>query len=163
MFKRISIAALLLSVSNTLCLAADEGGTRVEFSGTVVDPPSCTLNNNKVIEVNFGNVGIKQADGRRIAKTLDYNLQCKGNSVDKALRMMLIGQQDFADDVLATSIERLGIRFYQNGDTVTLNQWFRLAKVDNSMLLTASPIVQPGLEPQPGDFQASATLVVAYQ
>lgn len=163
MFRWKSNAALLLMLCSMHCLAADEGGTRVEFSGTVVDPPSCTLNNNKVIEVDFGTVGIQQADGRRIIKTLDYNLQCSGNSVDKTLKMMLIGQQDFADSVLATSIDHLGIRFYQNGDTVTLNEWFKVAKADNSMLLTASPITQPGQEPQPGDFQASATLMVAYQ
>lgn len=154
---------LLASAVCFHCSAADTTGTKVQFSGTVIDPPSCTLNNGKLIEVPFGTVGLSQADGKKISKTVNHQLKCTGSDARKTLKMQLSGTQDFADDVLATSTEGLGIRFYRNGQPVTLKQWFTLPAPAGSMVLTASPIVAPGTEPQPGDFQASATLMVSYQ
>ena len=139
------------------------GGTRVEFSGTVVAPPACTLNNNQVIEVQFGNVGISKADGKQIVKTLDYNLKCSGADASKALKMRLYGTAGFDGSVLATSTEDLAIRFYRNGEPVIPGEWFTLPNPANSLVLTASPVSRPGSTPVEGSFQASATLMVTFQ
>lgn len=162
---RLRKMAWLLAIASVSfsCRAVDRGATEVRFSGTVVDPPSCTLNNNEVIEVQFGTVGIRQADGRQVVKPLNYNLKCSGSDGGKSLKMQLAGTQGFAADVLATSIDGLGVRFYRNGEAVTLKEWCSLPKPASGLVLTASPIADPQAKPAAGDFQASATLLVAFQ
>lgn len=162
---RLRKMAWLLAIASVSfsCRAVDRGATEVKFSGTVVDPPSCTLNNNEVIEVQFGTVGIRQADGRQVVKTLNYNLKCSGSGGSKSLKMIIIGPTGFTADVLATSIDGLGVRFYRNEDAVTLKEWFSLPNPASSLVLTASPIADPKVKPAVGDFEASATLLVAFQ
>ncbi|VTT29097.1 fimbrial adhesin [Klebsiella pneumoniae] len=156
----LAIASVSFSFN---CRAVDRGATEVKFSGTVVDPPSCTLNNNEVIEVQFGTVGIRQADGRQLMKTLNYNLKCSGSDGGKSLKMQFSGTPGFAADVLATTTDGLGVRFYRNGEAVTLKEWFSLPNPASGLVLTASPIADPKAKPKAGDFQASATLLVAFQ
>ena len=162
---RLKNVAWLLAIASVSfnCRAVDRGATEVKFSGTVVDPPSCTLNNNEVIEVQFGTVGIRQADGRQLVKSLNDNLKCSGSDGSKSLKMMISGPPGFAADVLATTTDGLGVRFYHNGEAVTLKEWFSLPKPASGLVLTASPIADPQVKPAAGDFQASATLLVAFQ
>ncbi|WP_336795611.1 fimbrial protein [Erwinia aphidicola] len=161
-FRKIVWVLAIVGISFS-CRAVIKGATAVKFSGTVVNPPNCILNNNELIEVQFGTVGIRQADGRQVIKPLNYNLKCSGSDGGKSLKMQFAGTQGFAADVLATSIDGLGVRFYHNGEAVTLQEWFSLPKPASKLVLTASPIADPRVEPAGGDFQASATLLLAFQ
>lgn len=161
MYLRILLPLLAAGVS-LACAAAEQGATQVEFSGTVISPPVCQFNHGKVIEVEFNNTFTTAANGKAI-KNVDYRLTCSGNAGDKALSMRVFGEEGFANDVLATSLDGLGIRLYKEGSALRLNQWFSLPKQANSMVLTAAPIFAPDSEAKTGSFQASATLMVAFQ
>ena len=52
--------ALLALCSIGLCNVASANLT---FSGTLNEPPPCTIEGGKTIEVDFGDVGVKRIDG----------------------------------------------------------------------------------------------------
>ena len=158
-----NIIPVLLACFSLNCFAVGDGGTQVEFSGTVVTPPDCSFNNGQMIEVPFGYVGIGKADGRQLEKTVAHHLVCRGKDASKTLKMQISGTQGMNPQTLATSIDGLGIRFYQNGNVVSLEQWFALPAPVSQLLLTAAPLLTPGATPQTGNFQATATLMVTFQ
>lgn len=134
-----------------------------QFSGTVVEPPSCTLNGGNPIEINFGHIEKNKADGKQIMETFDPQLKCSGSDGRKLLKMQISGTPSFTEDVLETTIDGLGIRFYQNSEAIRLRQWFNLPNPASSLVLSASPIIKSGGDTKAGDFTASATLMVTFQ
>lgn len=134
-----------------------------QFSGTVVDPPSCKFNGGNPIEINFGIVEKHKADGKQIIEMFDPKLKCSGSDGSKLLKIQISGTPSFSQDVLETTSDGLGIRFYRNSEAVTLRQWFNLPNPASSLVLSASPIIKPGGVAKEGDFTASATLLVTFQ
>lgn len=148
--------------------AAAEGGTKVNFSGRVVDPPACNFNNNQMIETPFGNVKKEDADGKTIVKEVNYNLTCTGGDESKSLKIMIVGTTTSSKSVLATSISGLGIQLYNSTNDpinmpMSLNTWQFLPYPANKFRLTASPIIEEGKNMVGSDFTASATMLVLFQ
>ncbi|WP_342006004.1 fimbrial protein [Citrobacter sedlakii] len=54
--KKILLGFLLSSFT----LSAAEN---LQFSGTLIAPPTCTVNNEETIEIGFGDVAIEKIDG----------------------------------------------------------------------------------------------------
>nr|WP_314425078.1 fimbrial protein [uncultured Erwinia sp.] len=155
-------AAVLLIGACLHCYAIDKGATMVQFSGQVVDQNPCKINNDEQVLVPFGNILQKNADGKQIQKKLNINVKCTGVNND-ALKMQIVGTTSFSDNVLETDMDDLGIVFYQNGSPVKLHTWFDLPQPAESLLLTASPIIQNGKSMGGGEFKATATLLVNIQ
>ncbi len=46
------------------------------FSGTLNEPPPCTIDAGNTIEVDFGDVGVKRVDGVKYRKAVPYTINC---------------------------------------------------------------------------------------
>ncbi|MFC0227458.1 fimbrial protein [Serratia aquatilis] len=133
----------------------------VDFSGTLVEALPCSINNGKLIEVDFGNgVIIRNIDGVRYSEPITYQIAC---SVPGTVRLSVNGTQTlFNGAAIQTDVPGLGILLKQEGQGFTLNTPITV-NLSNPPVLTAVPVSDPAQPPSPGAFTAKATLLAEYQ
>lgn len=101
-------------------VVAQTASTQMNFSGTLIEPASCTVNNSQPINVTFGNVPIDDLDSDPInslhSASVDYSLNCDANaSGDMSLKISgTAGQIDSSKIGLVTSVDGLLIFFRYN-------------------------------------------------
>lgn len=140
---------------------ATPGEATMNLHGTLV-VPSCVVNDNKTIDVDFGDVLTTRVDGKNYRKQISYTLTCEGGA-GKALKLQVQGTATaFNGELLGTSVTGLGIRL-QNGDSnLPVNDWVKFT-YPNKPTLWAVPVQKSGVTLAGGQFSATATLSVAYQ
>lgn len=155
-------AVLLLLFVNFFSSAEQTGDTlSVVIHGTLKRKP-CHINNDGVIAVEFGNVGINKVDGERYKQTIPYTLECDDPDETVNLNMTLKGTQTAYDSgAIETSVSGLGIEIQQNGTPVVINQPF-VIDYSRPPVLEAVP-VSSGAPLIEGAFSATATLLAEYE
>ncbi|WP_232733440.1 fimbrial protein [Serratia marcescens] len=129
---------------------------------TLTAPP-CEVNNNNLIEVNFGNdVMTTRVDGEYKKMPINYTLQCQGGAYN-AVRMRIDGQgASFDGGVLKTDKADFGIALLNNGKRFPINGWSNFT-YPNQPMLEAVPVKRSGTRLSGGAFSAGATMRVEYQ
>ncbi|HHQ6559265.1 TPA: fimbrial protein [Serratia fonticola] len=166
-----TMTALLLTsaLMGVVCTAqAENGEAKMNFHGTLRDPPLCTItdsNDGSQIDVNFGEqVGISKVDGENYRQRLGYKIECdKAVGGSWALTLSLDGTPaGFNPDLLATEQPDLGIRIYLGDKTFVPGS--SLEKIDSHTPpeLWAVPVKRPGATLDEGYFEAWATLRAEY-
>ncbi|WP_353052216.1 fimbrial protein [Serratia marcescens] len=130
---------------------------------TVVAPPSCVINNNNLIEVNFGNdVMTTRIDGSYKKQPVVYSVKCQ-NAPNNAMKMQIQGTgAGFDGEVLQTNKDGLGVALLRNGNRQPINRWINFT-YPNLPTLEAVPVKQAGATLSGGAFSAGATMKVEYQ
>ncbi|NCG52761.1 fimbrial protein [Serratia fonticola] len=126
-------------------------------------PPPCVINNNGLIEVNFGNdVITTHIDGSYKKQPVVYGVECK-NAPRNAMKLQIQGTgTSFDPDVLQTNKDGLGIALLRDESRQPLNSWvnFTYPKLP---VLEAVLVKQAGVRLSGGAFSAGATMMVVYQ
>ncbi len=159
--------ALLFAMLPLLADAAPSSTVTVKV--TVVAPPPCTINDNRPIEVDFGNVTTTRVDGNNYLMPVNYTINCSG-SVESGMKIQVSGTPaGFGDSsVLRTTITGLGIAlktdFGGSGRMLPfdINQWWHGYNPNQPWAFWAVPVKQSGTALRGGEFTASATMRVAY-
>lgn len=165
----ISLASglcLLLLSSLTNCFAAQTGDqVSYDFKGTFVLSTPCTVNDDEVINVNFGNVGVTHVDGIAFSQPIPYTVNCHGAVDNSPLKLTISGTaENFDEAAVTTSAEGLGIQIQANGIPLKLNQPLSTTLgAISSLKLTAVPVKDPLKELTEQPFTATATLTADYQ
>ena len=163
--------ALLLA----LLLAAGSGRAAtqmpdilINITGTVIASAPCKINDDRLIEVHFGNdVQTTKVNGSNYQKRIDYTLDCRGAATNK-LRMQFQGAGAAFDGRylgtygLSAARHNLGIKLLANGNWLERNSWVNF-DYPAAPVLTAVPIGEAGSRLEAGYFFATGTLVVEYQ
>ncbi|WP_249921537.1 fimbrial protein [Serratia plymuthica] len=154
-WRRMALVSLLASGS---ALATD-----IKVSVTVIAPPHCTVNGGKAILVDFGtDLVTTRVNGNNYVKTVDYTLDCRGNSRN-AMKMRVVGTAtDFNRNALQTQQSNLGIELRANGQPLAINGWLNFT-YPNAPTLQAVPVKRNNSVLNTGSFSAGATLMVDYQ
>ncbi|WP_158069127.1 fimbrial protein [Serratia oryzae] len=130
---------------------------------TIYATPSCTINNNYAISVNFGDILSTLIDGANYKKEVLYNLSC--SNLNGAVTMNLSGAgATFAggSGALRTDINDLGIAFYTENTRLDIGSNFNFS-YNSRPRLYAVPIKATGVTlTTGGDFTAGATLIITY-
>ncbi|PHY73474.1 fimbrial protein [Serratia marcescens] len=150
---------------SAICLVAHAGDSTMSFHGTLLTPPSCTINDGQQIEVNFGaRIGIHRVDGVNYRQSLNYQITCNTlTHTDWALTLSLSGvAAGFDKEALLTNQPNLAIRIYQNNKPFAPGNILRI-NLANPPKLTAVPVKKEGTELTEGAFEAWATLRAEYQ
>ncbi|HIE1062987.1 TPA: fimbrial protein [Serratia marcescens] len=136
----------------------------VNFKGTLIDPPACTINNGGMIDVDFGDrVGIKKVNGINYRQRLNYQLHCASTTHGWDLVLTLKGNAAVFDELaIQTNQQYLGIRLYLN-DSAFKPESQVIIDPENPPILEAVPVAQAGMPLTEGAFLASATLLANYQ
>lgn len=151
----------------TLCTALSSGmvwaDARITFHGTLLDAPTCEINNNQDIDVDFGDdMVISRVNGANYKKEIVYTLSCE-DAASSAMRLTLKGTlATFGSGLLMTSKAGLAIQLY-NGSTklapgTGINftypykpELYAIPEANDTSTLTA------------GYFTSTATMVIDYQ
>ncbi len=152
--------ALLAVCSLGLCSGAS---ANVTFSGTLNEPPPCTIDAGNTIEVDFGDVGIRRVDGTHYRRGVGYAISCGSNTLPWALKLSVNGTPTaFDGSAVQTSVPGLGIRLFQNNVPFALNTPLDIT-LSSPPTLEVVPVKQPGAVLAPARFTAVATLLAEYE
>lgn len=129
---------------------------------TVVAPPPCVVNDDRPIEVEFGDVMTTRVDGDNYKMPVNYTLSCTGGT-SNAMKLQIKGNgAAFDATVLQTNKTGLGIELRQGGNKLAVNKWLHFS-YPNKPELWAIPVKQVGTTLTGGEFSAGATMAVDYQ
>ncbi|BEM02411.1 exotoxin (plasmid) [Serratia marcescens] len=144
-------------------LAWADSSTTIRVTVTVIAPPPCVINNNNLIEVNFGSdVITTRIDGSYKKQPVVYSVECK-NAPSNAMKLLIQGNSaSFDGEVLQTNKDGLGVALLRNGNRQPINSWVNFT-YPNLPTLEAVPVKQAGATLSGGEFSAGATMQVAYQ
>ena len=154
---------LLLLVSATLSvpgMAADN----MKFSGTLIEPPPCTINNDGQVDVDFGSrVGVKKVDGVNYLQVMNYRIKCDPSVSARDMTLEIIGTPaDYDAAAVSSNVTDLAIQIKQNGVPFELNKPIPI-NLTTPPILSAVPVKRIGATLVEGPFEATATLRAVYQ
>ncbi|MFK3843845.1 MULTISPECIES: fimbrial protein [Serratia] len=150
-------AALLLVLPSVT-----QAVTTVTVKVTVMAPPSCIINDERPIVVEFGEVMTTRVDGSNYRLPVTYTLDCK-DAPSNAMKLQVQGAgADFDVEVLQTNQAGLGIELQQGDSKLPVNSWLNFT-YPNKPELWAVPVKQGGVTLTGGEFTAGATMKVDYQ
>ncbi|EOV0677639.1 fimbrial protein [Cronobacter dublinensis] len=155
----------LLSIIPFSLAALAEDNTAIITVTVTVNAASCEINNNQLIDVDFGDSVITTDVAKgAVEKMINYTLDCTNAAPSKTLAMRISGTgAGFDDKVLKTSIPELGIKMKADGEDYPLNSNLMLASPTDKPVLTALLVQQSGARLPTGGFTAGATMTVDYQ
>ncbi len=146
---------------------------RIIFSaGEIVVPDRCIVNNGALLEVNFGNIGADDLDGKKYQQPLDIAYECTGGSFDNGgdvgIKMSVSGvAASFNQDYLTTSMDNLGIQLKRKNDSTLVipNTFYSMGNAKRGEWnLIAAPVSNTGGKAiDAGFFDASATVVMEFE
>lgn len=154
--------ALMVCWCGSSAAQAKSASASVTVKITVVAPP-CEINDNQLIEVNFGNdVMTTRIDGEYKKMPVTYSLQCQGEA-SNGLRMRIDGDgAAFDGKVLKTNKTDFGIALLNNGKRLPINSWLNFS-YSNQPNIEAVPVKRSGGKLSGGAFSAGATMKVEYR
>ncbi|MDT3253738.1 fimbrial protein [Serratia sp. root2] len=153
-----SLAGMLV----TLPMLVFAASSTVTVKVTVVAPPPCVINDDRPIEVEFGDVMTTRVDGSNYKMPVNYTLSCTGGT-SNAMKLQVKGiGAAFDATVLQTNKAELGIELRQGDSKLAVNDWLNFT-YPNKPELWAVPVKQSGATLTGGEFSAGATMEVAYQ
>ncbi|MDQ7211907.1 MULTISPECIES: fimbrial protein [Serratia] len=159
--RSVAGMSLLLSFA-LLAISPSQAAENMSFSGTLIEPPPCLVNNDKDIDVPFDRIGVKSVDGVKHRRQVDYVLDCTAGPAWSMVLTLLGPVAAFEPATLQTNIANLGIKIYQNGEPFELGTPIAVDPL-NPPLLEAVPVKKPGTELTEGTFEVTATLLADYQ
>lgn len=152
--------AVLAVCSLSLCGGA---WANLTFSGTLNEPPPCTIDAGNTIEVDFGDVGVKRVDGEKYRQGVGYLISCGADTLPWLLKLSINGTPTtFDSSAVQTNVPALGIRIFQNNLPFPLNTPLDIS-LSSPPTLEAVPVKQPGATLAPASFSAVATLLAEYE
>ncbi|MFI8416179.1 fimbrial protein [Serratia sp. NPDC078593] len=158
--KAAGLLCGLLAVLPQIAVGANVA--TVEVKVNVLAAPPCTINDNKVIAVEFGEVMTTRVDGKNYRIPVDYTMSCTAGSPN-ALKLQIQGTAaPFDSTVLQTNKAGLGIELQQGSTKLAINHWLNFTYPDRPELW-AIPVKQDGIALTGGEFTAGAILKVDYQ
>lgn len=150
----------LLAALPILAWAAPSATVTVKV--TVVAPPPCVINDDRPIDVEFGDVMTTRVDGDNYKMPVNYTLSCTGGT-SNAMKLQVKGTgAAFDATVLQTNRTGLGIELRQGAGKLAVNDWLNFT-YPNKPELWAVPVKQTGVTLTGGEFSAGATMAVDYQ
>ena len=160
---KLYASMLLLLVSATLSapgMAADN----IKFSGTLIEPPPCTINNDGQVDVDFGSrVGVKKVDGVNYLQVMNYQIKCDPSVSSRDMTLEIIGTPaDYDSAAVTSNVIDLAIQIKQNDMPFELNKPIPI-RLTSPPILSAVPVKRVGANLIEGPFEATATLRAVYQ
>ncbi|WAZ11796.1 fimbrial protein [Serratia marcescens] len=154
------VLVALLAAAPLMALASNMATVTVKV--TVVKPPPCTINDDRPIEVDFGDVMTTRVDGNNYKMPVNYALSCS-DTAPNAMKLQVNGNgASFDGTVLRTNKTGLGIELRQGDNKLAVNSWLNFTYPQKPELW-AVPVKQSGTTLTGGEFTAGATMKVAYQ
>lgn len=134
------------------------------FKGHLIQSSApCTVNNNQLINVSFGNVSVSKVSSGQYLKTIDYTLDCGSATSRNTVSMELKATStDWDEMVMASSVSGLGVRILNNSKPIKLNSAINI-DLNHPPLLQAQLVTSSQAKLTEQVFTAGGTLIAEYQ
>ncbi|WP_163387451.1 fimbrial protein [Enterobacter ludwigii] len=161
----VSLLSLIL-LGATGAVRAEEP-KNLEFKGTLITPPSCTISNNGTVVTDFGDkVGVRKVASGIYRENVDITLSCEENANAWQLLLTVTGNAAGFDTDNATVVTPeqadLGVKLLLGGNPFRLDEPVKV-NAEGLPKLEALLVQRPDAELQEGGFTAQATLRAEYQ
>ncbi|MDF3829730.1 MULTISPECIES: fimbrial protein [unclassified Pseudocitrobacter] len=173
------IALLYANISSTT--TRGEPIAKVRISGSLTAPQSCQINAGQVVNFDFNTIPasafsstVGQAiTSRKITKTVNIECTGMGDASTQGLDVSFTGTNRSSDDTMvATDNTDVGIKVYNKSNVeISTNNGKLPADMEStsvsghkngSVTFSAAPASLTGARPQPGVFNATATLTIEF-
>ncbi|MFQ0830348.1 fimbrial protein [Serratia fonticola] len=160
---RMLVGSLLLNASLTRAATGEVSNVKVNITGTIVANARCDFGQNSPITMEYGDVYISDIAGDAYKKRMHYSVFCSGDASGKTIQLQFSGSgAGFDGTLLRTDAQGLGIKILRNNSQMILGQWYDL-NPSSPPTLEGVLVKQNGASFTNGqEFNASATLKVAY-
>ncbi|MND56852.1 hypothetical protein D3C80_479690 [compost metagenome] len=160
-----ALGLMLLAVISTGRAEQTGDSLNISFQGTFILSSPCTVSNDEVIDVSFGNIRVNGVNGKDNTQVIPYSVDCHGAPDDSPLQLTIIGTEESYDDAaLTTSADGLGLQIQANGQAMRLNKPLSTTLGElSSLTLTAVPVKDTAKTLTEQPFTATATLIAQYQ
>ncbi|WP_193138583.1 fimbrial protein [Klebsiella aerogenes] len=157
------VAGLTASSLSQATLNQDTSNIRISITGTIVANARCTINGGNPITVEYGDVYISEIAGNAYRQNIAYSIICQGDAGSKTAQILLDGTgASFDGTLLKTDATGLGIKILIDNNQMMLRKWYDL-NTSNNQKLEGILVRQGEAKFTNGQqFNASATLKVAY-
>ncbi|HHR6129672.1 TPA: fimbrial protein [Providencia alcalifaciens] len=163
---------LLLSFVLFLAYTSVAQAVKVSFRGNLIEGTPCVINNNRPIEVDFGDdlviSLVPTKDGKKYIEDIDFEWECENISSGTDVVFSFEGRSsDFDNALLEINEQRdIALQIYHDSNTLRVNDTFvytyesdyRTPNLKAALVKSSSSSARV----EPGEFTASATLTVAY-
>lgn len=158
----VALYAAMLALATTVNPVMAATSSTINITVILTAPP-CEINDNKLIEVNFGNdVLTTLVDGNYKKMQVPYTVQCPPGA-PSAMNIRIEGTgAAFNHDVLTTNITDFGIAISSNGTALPINSSKGFTYPDWPKI-EAVPVKRPGATLSGGVFSAGAVMKVEYR
>lgn len=132
-------------------------------------PDKCVVNEGQLINVEFGEISGSNLNGTSYPQSIPVRFQCEGGSFEDGtlnIKLAVSGTPaSFSNNAFKTDKTDLGIEIKHNGSLVIPNEFYPVPNIGNggSWNLVAAPLANGGKEIAEGEFNASATIVAAFE
>lgn len=152
-----NILRIMVILMAVVAIKATQAKSDVNFHGTLYSI-SCIINNDKPVDILFGNVGVNKVDGVQYTQSIPLSMTCD-EGYSGALLLTIAGNESgFDDSAVMTDAPGLAIRIMQGGEVIQVNKPF-IITTGNLPVLTAVPVKDPQITLTGGEFHATATLI----
>ncbi len=168
--RQLLTVVLLSVLSAGLKPAFAANQAEILFKGTLVTPPPCSIDNNQIIHVPFGDrLSIKKVSDGIYRKDVPYNLVCE-NTAGRDWKLMLsvrgtLATFDTTDKAtVATSSGNpgnLGVKILRNGQAFPFDSPIEVS-LSAMPRIEAVLVQRPNIELVEGPFEATVTLRAEY-
>lgn len=135
----------------------------VTFTGLLQAMTACSINNDRTIEIAFGNIGINKIESEQYTRSIDYELDCGSVGGANTILLTLKATPVPSDgSIVASGRKGLLIQFYKDSVPLKLNEEFKVENVTTPPKLMVKLITDPAEEPEEGAFSCTATLIAEY-
>ncbi|WP_411919488.1 fimbrial protein [Yersinia enterocolitica] len=146
-------------VNSSVVLAAKQVTLQVKLT---ILAPTCTINNNKAMSVDFGDVFSEKVNGDNYRKQVEYSLKCNGAD-SQMFNMTIQGTAaSFNNSALETNITDFGIALFADGKSLNINDSIKFSPAKKPVLQVV-PVKVANKPLKGGGFSANAVMKISYQ
>ncbi|MBB3320761.1 fimbrial protein [Atlantibacter sp. RC6] len=162
----ISAIGLFIAVGLQQACALQTGDTMLlSFKGKFIISTPCTVSDDEVRNIAFGNIGINEVNGIDNMQPIPFTVDCHGAPDNSPLDLYIVAVTPAYDDTaITTTAEGLAIQIQANGQRMKINKPLSTTVGDiKTLSLTAVPVKDPLVSLTEQTFTATATLTAQYQ
>lgn len=164
MFNQHLIVSVFMGLCFSLSLQKAEAVDLMMY-GSLILSPTCKINNDEVIRVDFGNTVLTdKVDGVNYKKVVPYHIICSGSAGSLPLYLTVISSAIVSYDTAAveTNISGLAVSLALDNKALTINTPFKMEVMNYEPELTAVLVKQPGMTLSPGTFFTKTAVLQAF-
>lgn len=134
-----------------------------KFTGRLQAATPCTISNDKVIAVEFGNVAINRVDEGSYIREVKYTLDCGSAGSTNTVSMVFMAVSVPSDTAaFASSAPGLWVKVLKDGQPLALNKSFMVASPQSPPRIDVQLVKDPASVLTEQDFTATGTLMAEY-